>query len=359
VSGSLVDWGLAERVALGVAREADAPPQFGRAAVAEACVDARELVIAYTGLAPAGELPAGESVNRAEWSRAGLRTLREVAGELERGLPAGLALPGPLGGVARALLAAAGGTEAGIAVGYAARRVLGQYDLALVGPERPPRLLFVAPNLAAAHEELGEPAELFLRWIAIHETTHAVQFSSVPWLREHLGASLRELLDGTATELDLAWLREVATRLVRSDPRSTLRAVLRGDLPRLLAGPERAPILDRLQAAMAVIEGYAEHVMDAVVADADPGYARLRERLEKRRQGQGGLAAVIARLLGMELKLRQYTQGKRFCDAVVAEGGIGALNEVWRTPEALPTLAELDSPGEWLARVRAASATAA
>jgi putative hydrolase len=125
---------------------------------------------------------------------------------------------------------------------------------------------------------------------------------------------------------------------------------MHGELPRLLAGPEQEATLDSLQAVMSVIEGHAEHVMDAAAASLDPGYARLRARLEARRASRGGLAEVIARLLGMELKLRQYRLGKAFCDAVVAEAGTEALNRVWRGPEALPTVAELERPLEWLRR---------
>jgi hypothetical protein len=59
---------------------------------------------------------------------------------------------------------------------------------------------------------------------------------------------------------------------------------------------------------------------------------------------------AAASLAGLEMKLRQYEQGKRFCDAVVREGGIAALNRVWRSPATLPTLAELDHPSSWLRR---------
>ena len=110
---------------------------------------------------------------------------------------------------------------------------------------------------------------------------------------------------------------------------------------------------------MSVIEGHAEHVMDAAAGQVDPGYARLRERLEARRTSRGGLGEVIMRILGLELKLRQYRLGKAFCDTVVDEAGIEGLNRVWRAPEALPTLAELEQPKRWLARVEAESAVRA
>ena len=348
--GDLVDWGLAQRIAVGLAGERAASGPFEQGAVDSACADGVILVTGYTGLDPRGSLPAPELIDRSEWSRLALRSLRELSGGLERRIAAGIRLPGPFTGLGRSLAGAAAAAEAGIAVGYAARKVVGQYDLALVGAEREPRLVFVGPNLASAHAQLGEDADLFLRWIALHEVTHAVQFDSVPWLRSHLAGLLGRLIDGASARLDQASLRALARRLFGGDPRATIRALTRGELPRLLAGPEQARTLDALQATMAVIEGHAEHVMDAAADQLDPGYARLRIGLEARRANRGGLADVIARLLGMELKLRQYKLGKAFCDTVVREAGVEGLNGVWRSPEALPTTAELERPLDWLRR---------
>jgi coenzyme F420 biosynthesis associated uncharacterized protein len=299
---------------------------------------------------PSEPLPAPELIDRAEWARLGVRSVHELSERLERRIAEGIRLPGPLAGLARSLAGAAAGAEAGVAVGYGARKVLGSYDVSLVGARREARMVFVGPNLAAAHAELGEHADLFLRWIAIHETTHSVQFGSVPWLRSHLVGLLDRLLEGASGRLDQTSVSALAKRLLRSDPRAAIRAVMHGELPRLLAGPEQEATLDALQAAMSVIEGHAEHVMDGAAESLDPGYARLRARLDARRESRGGLAEVIARLLGMELKLRQYRLGKAFCDTVVAEAGTEALNGVWRTPEALPTTSELERPLEWLRR---------
>jgi coenzyme F420 biosynthesis associated uncharacterized protein len=354
-----VDWGLAERVALALGGNDGAPGAFDQDAVDSACAAAVALALEYSRLRPAGELPRPELVDRAEWTRLGLRTLRELSETLERRIADGLSLPGPLGGIARSLAGAAAGAEAGIAVGYGARKVLGQYDVPLVPTERHPRLVFVGPNLAAAHLELGEDPDLFLRWIALHESTHSIQFASVPWLRPRLGELLQQLIAGASARLDPGSLGELARRLFGSDPRAAVRRVLRGDLTRLLAGGEQRRTLDRLQAAMSVIEGHAEHVMDAASRQLDPGYARLRGRLEARRASRGGLGEVILRMLGLELKLRQYRLGKVFCDTVVAEAGIEGLNRVWRAPEALPTLVELEQPEAWLGRVGTESAAEA
>ena len=78
---------------------------------------------------------------------------------------------------------------------------------------------------------------------------------------------------------------------------------------RALAGEKQQALLDELQAAMSVVEGYAEHVMDAAI-EGEPEMADLRRRLQARRDQRGGLADAIARVLGLGMKMRQYELGK-------------------------------------------------
>ena len=101
---------------------------------------------------------------------------------------------------------------------------------------------------------------------------------------------------------------------------------------------------------MAVIEGHAEHVMDAVAPDLLPSLPKLRTALDQRRRSQSGLSRLLAKLLGMDLKLKQYERGKIFCDAVVKAHGAEALHHVFSSPEALPTLTEIEDPAAWIAR---------
>jgi coenzyme F420 biosynthesis associated uncharacterized protein len=356
----LVDWGLADRVAgamiAGLPGRADDPvPGYSAGEVSRACAEAIEAASAYAGLGEVADPPEPELVGRRAWARIALATLADAAAPVEDRLAGELELPGPLGTIARRGIGAAIGTEAGLAAGYAAKRVLGQYDVALVGPVRPARLLFVAENMEAARRNLDADHDLFLRWVALHETTHVIQFDRVGWLAPHLRSLATGLIEGATESFDGAGLAAAARRLIR-DPREIVRAILAGELSRLLADPKRRRLLDRLQATMSVIEGHAEHVMDASAADLGPGLAELRRRLDERRARRGGLGELIARLLGMELKMRQYELGKTFCDAVVDEAGADALRTVWRSPADLPDLAELEAPHRWLERVAAVPA---
>ena len=352
-ASGFVDWAFAERIGAAVAGDGPERNWVSEAEVDRASADTSTLVRDYTLLEPRGELPRPETIGRREWVRVNLRAIRGAAAGVERRLAGSLGAPGPLGPVARTAAGLATGAEAGLAIGYLGRRVLGQYDVALIGPARPARLLFVAPNLTEAEAKLGNPdRDLFLRWIAMHEGTHALQFEAVPWLRGHVGELVERLLASATLRPELRDLGSAARHLL-SDPRRIADSLRDGGLVGLLAGPRELELLGSIQATMTVIEGYCEHVMDAVGEQLDPSYARLRELADAQRERQSLLDAIVGRLLGLDVKLRQYRLGKKFADRVVAEAGIEGLNAVWRGPETLPDAGELERPEAWLQRVAA------
>jgi coenzyme F420 biosynthesis associated uncharacterized protein len=336
----MIDWRLAERVAGAVASTApDAPHEAVSAEVEAFAARSAELVSEYTGLSAPDGLPAPETVDRSGWAQINLRSMQKVLDPVVATQSAGL---GPLRVVAGMLLA----VEVGALSGFLAGRVLGQYEFPVTDPTAPARLLFVGPNLAQAARSLDAEGEALTRWVALHETTHALQFGGVPWLRAHMASRIGELVRSLDVKVDVRNLMKLP-RL--DDLRALADTVRQEGLITLVAGPERRALIDELQATMALLEGYAEHVMDATGEALLPDLPRLREGLERRRKARSGLMRVLERMIGLELKLRQYEQGKRFCDAVVAAGGIEALNRAWEGPEALPTLADLDDPEGWLA----------
>ena len=313
--------------------------------------ESEQVVREYTGLEPDRPLPAAELLDRPSWIEANLRSMRPLLEPLAQRMGQGAGPLAPaLRGTGGVLLAA----EVGVLMGYVSRRVLGQYELVLLDAQAPARLLFVGPNLDEAAQAMAVDDEDLLRWVALHEVTHALQFAGVPWLREHLGGLLRSLIGSLEVGLDPARL----LRLPRADDlRALARAVSSGELLKLVAGPEQLALLDRMQSAMAVLEGHAEHVMDAVGADVLPALPRLRAAMTRRRADQSPASRLLARVLGLELKMRQYESGKRFCDGVVERGGMDALSRVWASPDALPSAAELSDPEAWIRRTDVPSVT--
>ena len=341
----MVDWFLAQRLARYVAGEPDTqPPRADLQALAD---DSAERVIAYTGLTPARPLPPAEGISRAEWIAANVGSMRALLDPPLSRVGEGL---GPTKHAVRLGAGVVLTAEVGVVLGFLAQRVLGQYELVLLDttPEdRPPRLLFVLPNLGAAGAAFGADEREFLHWVALHEVTHAVQFAGVPWLQPHMAAMVRELLSHAELRIDA---RRALRMPSRDDLERLVAAVRNGDIVSLVASEQERATLERMQATMAVLEGHAEHVMDAVGAPLLPSLPQLRAALDARRRSQSAPARLLAKLLGLEMKLRQYEQGKRFCDAVVGEAGVEALNRVWADPAMLPSSAELDAPLAWLER---------
>ena len=345
----MVDWTLASQIAQFVAGKPETVPLGAK--LADASEESERLVTAYTRLRPSDPLPRAEAVGRPEWIEANLASMSDLLDSVTERVTDRLgALRGPLQAAAGYLLAA----EIGVVVGYLSQRVLGQYEVVLLDPDSKGRLLFVEPNIADAAKTMGagvDPDE-FLRWVALHETTHAVQFGGVPWLRPHLAGLVRELTG--ALSLDPGKLFSGLPGL--DDLKGLLDAVREGGVAALMLNPEQRDLVDRVQAFMAVLEGYAEHVMDAVGADVIPNLPELRAGLQRRRADRTGLLRVFEKMIGMDLKMRQYEQGKRFCDGVVELAGIEGLNRVWTGPELFPTMAELDDPAGWLERTAPAAA---
>jgi coenzyme F420 biosynthesis associated uncharacterized protein len=375
----VIDWRTAQRVGELVAGS----PPFGgvRSGSVEPLV--REFagkVAAYSGLEVGGELPALELVDRPGWIAANLRTMRPLLAPLTEPMQEG---KGPLAGPLRSASGLLLGVQVGALAGMLSQRVLGQYDVSLLEESVRPRLLLLAPNLANAARTLGVDRDELVLWVSIHEITHAVQFAGAPWLREHLAGMLSELIEGLQLKVSGSGEQEDGAQGASGksesggdggwaagllnlgglgsslpDPgqlREMIERARKGELLRVTLGEDRWALVERMQATMSLIEGHAEHTMDAIGAEVLPTLPRLRAAMTRRRESRGLPWRVLERLLGLELKLRQYEQGKRFCDAVVQAGGPEALARAWSGPDSLPEPGELEHPERWLERVTTAA----
>lgn len=294
-----------------------------------------------TGLGQGLPVHASEVVDRPGWVRAaadGLAALTEGA------LPA--AYSGPFGSV----LAGTAGMQAGVVLAFLSSRVLGQYDP--FGGESG-RLLLVAPNVVGAQRALHVSAADFRLWVVLHECTHRVQFTAVPWLRgyfaEEVGTLLHGIDDGALDTLGrLPELARAARDRMRAADGAARPAT---GLIELLSSPEQRAVLDRLVALSTLLEGHADHVMDAVGPEVVPSVVEIRRRFAERRKGGGLLDRVLRTVLGVEAKVRQYAEGAAFTRQVVSAVGMPGFNAVWSGPESLPSRAEILQPQRWLARV--------
>lgn len=355
----VVDWDLAVAAGTRLVRPGPQLPRAeARAVVRELrahAVEARGHVRSFTRLdAPAAEGPVAV-VDRTAWLRSNADGLRHLLVPLTDRL-AGQAVAGSVPGSVRAVGARLTGLEVGAALAGLSGKVLGQYELFPPGGpdgDRPGRLLLVAPNVVQVERQLGVRPEDFRLWVCLHEETHRVQFTAVPWLRGHvvdeIGVLLAETETGAGALLD---------RL--GDVVAAVAAALSGrpgpSLAEAVQSPAQRAVLDRVTTVMSLLEGHADVVMDGIGPTVVPSVAQIRERFQHRREQPGRAEAAVRRLLGLDAKLRQYRDGAAFVRGAVERVGMTGFNRVWESADTLPTPAELPDPAAWVERVHGPNA---
>ncbi|MBE7162730.1 MAG: zinc-dependent metalloprotease [Williamsia herbipolensis] len=336
MTSSLVDWAGAVRTG---GRWAPLGPRITAAEATQVVQELRTLsaraesvVREVTGLGSGLPMADAEGVDRPGWIAATAQGMALLAAPLEARIVERTSGSAKTSGV--------GGAQVGAILGFLSGKVLGQFD-PVVGEGR---LLLVAPNIVKVERALHADPTDFRMWVCLHESTHRLQFTAVPWLREHFGALTRRF--GETADLDSG---ELVRRL-----RAALGKGAGGGESWIerIQTPQQRVVFDELMALMSLLEGHADHVMDAVGPQVIPTVAAIRRSFgERRRKGSGPLDRVLRSLLGMDVKMAQYVRGEKFVSAVVDAHGMGAFNTVWTSPETLPTRAEIGDPQRWAARV--------
>ena len=283
-------------------------------------------------------------LDRQRWVEANLRSFRNTLEPFTRRVGERMA-QSPFAPAGRAVA----GAEMGVLMGFLAQRVLGQYDL-LVPDEAggdADAVYYVGPNILVLEKRYGFRPGDFRLWIALHEVTHRAQFRAVPWMKGYFLS-----------------LVEASMSLIEPDPKRLVRALERaaeaarrgrnplddGGIVGLFATDEQRQVLDQVQALMSLLEGHGNFVMDRLGQRHVTGQERMSAALKARRQS-GGIGAVVRKLVGIEMKMRQYEIGEEFITALERTAGLEALDAAWRDPDCLPTMAELEAPERWLERV--------
>lgn len=339
--GRTVDWAFAANVGAKLVRPAAPITDYTRT----------QAIVQLSDSARAAELPVrevtllnegaavGEAriVDRVEWVRAATESMRIMTGGHDDGKSAGF------------LSGRVTGAQTGAVLAFVSSGILGQYDpFASNGGE----LLLVYPNIIAVERQMRVSPADFRLWVCLHEVTHRVQFRANPWLADHMSRALAVITDDSAQNVaDMIGRMSDLVKQRRSgvsDPNS--EGVL-GIMRAMQSEPQREA-LDQLLVLGTLLEGHADHVMDAVGPAVVPSVATIRRRFEERRnRKQSPLQRIVRGLLGFDAKMKQYTRGKAFVDHVVAEVGMARFNTIWTGPETLPLPSEVDEPGRWIERV--------
>ena len=312
----LVDWQTARTVGARVAGLGPPSSSLDRARLvedfSETVAEAEALVAEFTGIERGQSRARPWVMTRRQWIDANLRAFQRVLEPFARKVIAARG-GGSLASARRVVL----GAQVGGLVGYLARRVLGQYDLFLP-PDDEGLIYFVGPNVIGLERRHGFPPRPFRLWLSLHEVAHRIQFAGTPWLRGHLSGLMESYLD--SVELDPKWLLEALRRAVedvRRDP-----AAVRGfGWIFLLMTPDQREMVRQMQAMMSLLEGHGNFVMNELGRAHISEAARFNHVLKERRN-RAGMEKALHRVIGFDVKIRQYDLGERFVERVVRQVGM-------------------------------------
>ena len=342
----MVDWDLAVRVGSRLVGEG---PKVSAEEAHEAVEELRAgadrstpLVREFTGLVATERSAPVLVVDRPGWIQANADGFATIIAPLVDRLQEKKGAPGP---VAEAIGSRITGVELGTMLGFLGSKVLGQFDPFHDQPGEQGRLLLVAPNIVHTERELGADPHDFRLWVCLHEETHRVQFTAVPWMTDHLRSEMDSIIASVSTDpaqLVGDFVKKIGDLVSgRTD----------GSLMDLFSSPEQKAVVDRITGVMSLLEGHADVVMDGVGPEVIPSVAEIRAKFTERRKGVGALDRLMRRLLGLDQKMAQYRDGAIFVRHVVDKVGMEGFNAVWSEPAHLPSKTEILDPQLWVARV--------
>ncbi|HET7358247.1 MAG TPA: zinc-dependent metalloprotease [Nocardioidaceae bacterium] len=344
-----VNWNLAKDVARRVvAEEPDpSPTARDRAAVEDA------LQLADHWLDSATDFSSGVGTtaawSRAEWVEQTVEVWRRLVEPVAEHVVAamGNALPeeakamaGPLIGMLGKAGGAMFGSQVGQAVGGLAREVLTASDIGLpLGPEGKAALL--PANVHAFADGLDIDEDDVRLYLALREAAHQRLFAHVPWLRAHLLAAVEDY--GRGTNIDISRIESSLSGVDPMNP-AALQEVLEGGLFEPEKTPAQQAALERLETALALVEGWVDEVVGQATEGRMPAASKLQEAVRRRRAAGGPAESTFAALVGLELRPRRLRDASTLWGSLRSRQGVQARDAVWAHPDLLPTSADLDDP---------------
>src|SRR3954452_5185003 len=343
---SMIDWDLAVRVGSRLAGDGPTVSRAEAASVVEELRTGAEksspLVREFTGLEAQERTAPVLVVDRPGWIQANADGFATVISPIVAKLQEKKGAPSAM---TEAIGSRITGAELGVMFGFLGNKVLGQFDPFHEADGAGGRLLLVAPNIVQAERELAVDVHDFRLWVCLHEETHRVQFTAVPWMREHLQSLMAEIVGSLETDPG----RLLSEGLARIG--DLVSGKTDGSLIDLVSSPEQKQTIDKITGVMSLLEGHADVVMDGVGPEVIPTVAEIRAKFTQRRKGVGTLDKLLRRLLGLDQKMAQYRDGAVFVRQTVEAVGMDGFNAVFAEPANLPSKDEIHDPAAWIRRV--------
>jgi putative hydrolase len=359
-----IAWQAAEHFALSIVNAEGSQPNVEpseRMAFEQLARVADLHVASATGLrtATSGAGPMVTAVNRGQWARETLRAYKPYFEHMAQASPAAEPDEEPtdaddptafLGPLIEMMAPTMAGMMAGSMVGNLAKRALGPYTLPI--PRAGDDIGIILANVQTFGDEWSLPQDDLRLWVCLHEVAHHAVLG-VPHLRARLVELLHAYLAGFESDSTALERQFGNIDPANFDP-TTGVAELFGDPLALLGRIQTArqrELRQQLDPLIALVVGVVDHVIERVGRPLLTSYAPLTEALHRRRVLADPADRFVEELFGLELTQATYDRGQAFVGGVVERAGEDALARLWVSERELPTPAEIDAPGLWLARI--------
>ena len=189
-----------------------------------------------------------------------------------------------------------------------------------------------------------------LVYIAAREAARQRLFKHVPWLVERIVSSVEEYAIGLV--IDTSHLEEVTRELnlESGDPQAIQDAMskLQGmDLsPRITS--KNTAAASRLETLLALVEGWAEHVVTEALGERIPSTSKLTQAWAHRRSTGGSAENAFSKVVGIELNAPKVSEAAELWRRATVAVGAEKRDKAWDHPDFLPTAEHLDNPAAFI-----------
>ena len=279
------------------------------------------------------------------------------------GLPQGF----PMGGfnisainpIMRSFMGSLVATQLGLSVGGLALKITGSHDVSLPLFTKPGTHL-IPQNVKEWAKDLEIEEREVRYFLALREAAAARLFAHTPWLAPYIQDCMTQY--GKGIRIDVESIQRQAEDAMASgeldinNPASINVAINQGMfMPEQSA--QQAAALEKLEMALALIEGWVDHVVTMAAKDRLPSFIALQEMQRRSRATNSPSQQLFASLLGLEVSPRKARECSIFWGELVALGnaptdetsaqptdGISTRDHRWEDSALLPTLKDLADP---------------
>jgi putative hydrolase len=250
-------------------------------------------------------------------------------------------------------------TQLGLSVGGLALKITGSHDVSLPLFTKPGTHL-IPQNVKEWAKDLEIEEREVRYFLALREAAAARLFAHTPWLAPYIQDCMTQY--GKGIRIDVESIQRQAEDAMASgeldinNPASINVAINQGMfMPEQSA--QQAAALEKLEMALALIEGWVDHVVTMAAKDRLPSFVALQEMQRRSRATNSPSQQLFASLLGLEVSPRKARECSIFWGELVALGnastdatsaqpsdGISTRDHRWEDSALLPTLKDLADP---------------